>query len=145
MRFYLDSSILVAALVEGHPHNEAALAALESLVEGHHRAFVSAHGLAETYSVLTRTPFIPPVYPLEAWQLLEQSILPYVALVSLNGREYKEIVRQCAQAGWVGGRVYDLIHLRCAQKSRCDRIYTFNIREFRALAPAGFEGKIFTP
>ena len=145
MRFYFDTSILVAALVEGHPHHARAHRALESALRASHRAYISAHGLAETYSVLTRTPFVPPVYPLEAWQLLEQSILPHMALISLSGSEYKEVVRQCAQAAYVGGRVHDLIHLRCAQKARCDRIYTFNFRDFRALAPAELVGRISSP
>lgn len=145
MRLYFDTSILVAALVEGHPHHGAAHGALESALKARHRIFFSAHGLTEVYSVLTRTPFVPPVYPLEAWQLLEQSILPHIALVWLNGKEYKEVVRECAQAGRVGGRIHDLIHLRCALKAGCDRIYTFDLRDFRALVPGGLADKVMAP
>jgi hypothetical protein len=38
-------------------------------------AHISSHGLAEFYAVLTRTPFTPPIYPSEAWQLLTENIL----------------------------------------------------------------------
>ena len=145
MRLYLDTSILVAALVEGHPHHAAAHGVLESSLKARYQTFFSAHGLTEVYSVLTRAPFVPPVYPLEAWQLLEQSILPHSALIWLNGKEYREVVRECAQGGHVGGRIHDLIHLRCAQKAGCDRIYTFNVRDFRALAPAKLADKITAP
>ena len=35
----------------------------------------------------------------------------------------------------VGGVVFEALHLHCAQKAACDRIYTFNVKDFRALAP----------
>jgi hypothetical protein len=35
--------------------------------------------------------------------------------------------------------------LRCAQKADCDRIYTFNVKDFRSLAPAGLAEKIAAP
>ena len=35
----------------------------------------------------------------------------------------------------IGARVYDALHLQCAKKAGCDRIYTFNVRHFRQLAP----------
>ena len=129
----------------GHPHNASALALLEELLSGKHRGFISAHSLTEIYSVLTRTPFTPPLYPSEAWKIIEEMIIPHMELVVLNPREYQEVVHNCAVNGWAGGRVHDAIHLRCAQKAGCDRIYTFNVKDFRALAPAALEGKISSP
>jgi len=83
------------------------------------------------YSVLTRTPFNPPLYPSEAWKIIEGMILPHMELVPLTPAEYRGVVRLCATDGWAGGRVHDAVHLRCAQKASCDRLYTFNIRDFR--------------
>ena len=40
-----------------------------------------------------------------------------------------------AESGWIGERIYDALHLRCAKKAACDRIYTFNVRPFQQLAP----------
>jgi len=34
-----------------------------------------------------------------------------------------------------GGILYDALQLRCAEKARCDRIYTFNLSDFVRLAP----------
>jgi hypothetical protein len=51
------------------------------------------------YSVLTRTPFKPPLYPSETWQIIGEMILPYMELVTLTAKEYQEIVRQCAING----------------------------------------------
>ena len=95
--------------------------------------------------MLTRTPLRPPLYPSEAWQIIEEMILPHMDLVTLTAKEYQEVVRQCAVSGWAGGRIHDAVHLRCAQKAGCDRIYTFNVSGFRALAPSDLAAKISAP
>ncbi|MBI3683635.1 MAG: PIN domain-containing protein [Acidobacteria bacterium] len=145
MRIYFDTSVLVAASVRGHPHHASAIHALEAMVTQGHHGYMSAHSLAEVYSVLTRTPFVPAVYPSEAWQILEVSILPHLEVVALSALEYKDLVRQCAADGQIGGRVYDCIHLHCAQKAECDRLYTFNVRDFQVLAPEGLRERICAP
>ena len=145
VNWYFDTSVLVPAAVARHPHNAPALAVLEELVRRKHRGFISAHSLTEFYSVLTRTPFKPPLYPSEAWRIVEQTILPRMKLVTLAAKEYQELVRHCAASGWAGGRIHDAVHLRCAQKSDCDRIYTFNVKDFRALAPPGLADRVSAP
>jgi predicted nucleic acid-binding protein len=143
--WYFDTSVLVPAAVTAHQHNGPALAVLEELVSRRHNGVISAHSLTEVYSVLTRTPFKPPLYPSEARQIIEQMILPRMELVTLTAKEYREVVLRCAASGWAGGKVHDAVQLRCAQKAGCDRIYTFNVKDFRALAPAGFADKIAAP
>ena len=145
MIWYFDTSVLVAAAVTKHPHNALALAVLEKLLVQKHRGVISAHSLTEVYSVLTRTPFNPPLHPSEAWQIIEDMILPRMEMVALTAKEYREVVLRCAGSGWAGGRVHDAVHLRCAQKADCARMYTFNVRDFRALAPAGFVDRIAAP
>ena len=145
MNWYFDTSVLVAAAVTHHPHHAPAVAVLEELVSRKHRGYLSGHSLTEVYSVLTRTPFKPPLYPSEAWQIIEEMILPHMELVTLTPREYREVVRHCAVSGWVGGKVHDAVHLRCAQKVGCDRIYTFNVRDFRTLSPPDLADRIAAP
>ena len=145
VNWYFDTSVLVSAAVTRHPHNAPALAVLEELVSRKHRGYISAHSLTEVYSVLTRTPFKPPIYPSEAWQIIEEMILPHMGLVTLSPKEYREVVRYCAAGGWAGGKIHDAVHLRCAQKAGCDRIYTFNVKDFRALASSELAGKISAP
>ena len=145
VKWYFDTSVLVAAAVIRHPHNGPALAVLEEMLSPQHSGYISAHSLAEVYSVLTRTPFKPPLYPSEAWQIIGEMVLSHMELVTLTAEEYPEVVRHCATSGWTGGRVHDMVHLRCAQKASCDRIYTFNVKDFRALAGAGWEDRICAP
>jgi predicted nucleic acid-binding protein len=135
VKIYFDTAVLVAASVADHPNYVQAAAALQAVQDKKIEAYVSAHGLAELYSVLTRAPFTPPVYPAEAWQLISENILPYFEVVTLSAKEYSDTIRSCAKLGWTGGRLYDALHLRCAQKSGCSRIYTFNVKHFKALAP----------
>jgi predicted nucleic acid-binding protein len=145
VNWYFDSSVIVAAAVAAHPHNAPALAVLEELFKRRYRGVVSAHSLTEIYSVLTRTPFKPPLYPSDAWQIIESMILPHMDLVTLTAKEYRDVVQRCAVGGWAGGRVHDAVHLRCAQKADCARIYTFNVKDFRALAPPEISARVSVP
>jgi predicted nucleic acid-binding protein len=145
LNWYFDSSVLVSAAVTRHPHNAPALDVLEELLRRKHHGFMSAHSLTEIYSVLTRTPFKPPLYPSEAWQIIEQMILPHMELVTLTSKEYKEVVHRCAANGWTGGKIHDAVHLHCALKADCDRIYTFNVKDFRVLAPPDLANKVSAP
>jgi predicted nucleic acid-binding protein len=145
VNWYFDTSVLVSAAVTRHPHNAPTLAVLEEMIGQKHRGFISAHSLTEVYSVLTRTPFKPPLYPSEAWQIIGEMILPHMELVTLTSQGYREVVRRCASSAWTGGRVHDAVHLSCAQKAACDRIYTFNVKDFRTLASSDQADKIAAP
>ena len=68
-----------------------------------------------------------------------------MTLVSLDESEYIDVVRRAASEGWIGGRIHDAIHIQCAVKMKCDRVYTFNLRDFRAIAPASLADKISAP
>jgi len=135
MRAYLDTAVLVAASVAGHPHHSQSLATLRMVHKKRVTGHISGHGLSETYAVLTRTPFTPPIYPAEAWKLLSLNVLPYFRIVTLTPKMYQETIEECANRGWIGGRIYDALHLCCAKKAACDRIYTFNVHHFQQLAP----------
>lgn len=145
MRAYLDTNILVAASVQGHPHHSPAFALVESVKTGSIRGCVSTHGLAEYYSVLTRAPFSPRVHPADAGRFLEENVLPWFDVVEILTDDYCAVLRSCAVGGLIGGIVFDALHLHCARKSECDRIYTFNVRDFRAIAPKDLEDKITAP
>lgn len=145
MKVCFDTSVLVAALVEDHPHHAPAASVLLSAKGKRIEAYVSAHALTELYAVLTRAPFTPPVYPAEVRQMIEQTILPIAGVVALSAAEYRQVAAECADAGWTGGAIYDAVHIRAARKAECDRLYTFNVKHFRAIAPDEFRGRISAP
>ncbi len=145
MKVYVDTNILIAASVQAHPHHAQAFDLVSNVRDGLLQGCISTHGLAEFYSVLTRAPFSPRVHPAEAGRFLEDNIIPYFELVALSSDDYKEVLNASAKAGLVGGMVYDALHLQCARKVGCDRIYTLNVKDFRTLATDDLEDKISAP
>jgi predicted nucleic acid-binding protein len=145
VRWYFDTSVLVAAAVDRHEHNSRALGVLESMHLGKHHGYLSTHSLTGIYSVLTRTPFRPAVRPADALKAIEDQVLSCMTLVSLDETEYVDIVRRAANEGWIGGRIHDAIQLQCAAKMKCDRVYTFHVRDFRAVASERMSGRITAP
>ena len=144
MKVYVDTAVLVAASVADHPHHAQSARLLESVHGGKADGYVSGHGLSEVHAVLTRTPFTPPIYPAEAWQLLQENVLSCFKIVDISAEMYRRTIQECAVHGWTGGRVYDALHLACARESGCKRIYTLNVRHFQQLAP-DLEQYIGTP
>lgn len=144
MKVYFDTSVLVAASVADHAHHSQAIALLRQVQGKKIQGYISAHGLAEFFAVLTRAPFTPPIYPSETWQMLAQNVLPYFKVVSLDAAQYQAVLQQSSEAGWTGGLIYDALHLAAAESAGCERIYTFNLRHFRELAPEK-ASKILSP
>ena len=145
MNLFFDTSVLVAASSASHPRHAQAFQALQSMKAEHHRGWMSQHGLAEIYAVLTGAPLVPRIHPSEALRILEENVLPHFHIVALTPKDYREVIRELAAADWRSGVVYDAMHLRCARKQPIDRLYTFNVKDFRDLAPRDFQDKIGAP
>lgn len=144
MKIYVDTNVVVATVIESHIHHRLSAQLFDLISAGKHQAFISAHGLCEVYSVLTRTPFVPRLRPAEVWQILSDDFLLLLSVVELNAADYRGMVQECARSGFSGGRVHDLGHLRAAEKAGCQRVYTFDVRGFQQLAPT-LSTRIFTP
>ena len=136
MKVYLDTNVLIAASVEGHRHHVQSFDLVKAAMEGSVAGCIGTYGLAEFYSVLTRAPFNPRVHPAEAARFLDDNI---------SAKDYRAVLRTSASAGVIGGAVFDALHLHSAEKAGCNRIYTFNVKDFRLLAPPGMAGKITAP
>ncbi|MFZ1890105.1 MAG: PIN domain-containing protein [Candidatus Binataceae bacterium] len=144
MDIFFDTSVLVAAAVRHHPHHSQAASALSDVIGGSYSGFLSVHSIAETYAVLTRLPVQPAIHPSEALRIIEENILAHLRPLSLGAREYREVLREVAEAGLTGGVIYDALLLRCARKRNFYRIYTFNVSHFRIVAPH-LEAQICAP
>ena len=135
MRVFCDTNVLVAAALEAHIHHVSAKTVLERISGRHDVGFISAHSLAETFSVLSRMPTVPKLAPQNVLAILERNIIPHFVLVTLATDDYLNAVRTLSAKGLGGGRVYDILHITAARKQRLDRIYTFNDSEWKSLAP----------
>lgn len=99
MRVLLDTSLLVAAMVEAHPVHENALPWLQSVKDGTHKGFVAAHSIAELYSVLTTLPLQPRISPVLARRLIHQNVMGSCVLVSLSDEDYGAVINQLSELG----------------------------------------------
>ena len=84
MKAYFDTTVLVAASVESHPHHAQALSTLLAVHNKTVTGCVSGRGLSELYAVLTRARFTPPIYPLEAWTIISANVLRNFEIITLT-------------------------------------------------------------
>ena len=75
--------------------------------------------------------------PAAAARLIQESVLPYVQLVSLSGKQVMAALATAQARGARGGAVYDLLHLMAARKAGASRLLTLDVRDFQALAQPG--------
>jgi predicted nucleic acid-binding protein len=135
MRWFLDTSVLVAACVRRHPHFPRASTVFRSVLDGEAEGVISRHSVAELFSALTALPLQPRISPAEAELLVTRNILPRFRFQDLSLSMYEAAIRACASRSLPAGHVYDALLIECARAAECDRIYTFNVVDFRALAP----------
>jgi predicted nucleic acid-binding protein len=145
MKVFLDTSVLLASVLEKHTAHERAFAVLERVHDRKDEGFISGHSLAELYANLTRLP--PPFRhsPEQALLSAEENVLKHFKISTLTGSDYTELIREAALTGIQGGTIYDAILLKCATKSEVERIYTFNQKHFQAVAPKKVASRICLP
>ncbi len=130
MKLFFDTTVLVAALLPGHPHHARSFPLFASATRK--QAACAAHSLAEAYSTFTRYPGKERMSA-EAASLVVQGVEHRFSLVWLDGDEYSAAIRRMGQRGIMGGAVYDGLVAACALKAGADRLYTWNVRHFDLL------------
>lgn len=145
MKVFLDTSVLIASVLEKHEAHSRALVILERVQNGKDEGFVSAHTLAEMYATLTKLPVPMRHSPSQALQSIEENVVKYFTISSLSAGDYHGLLREAAMAGIQGGTIYDAVLLRSAIKTGADRIYTLNLKHFQAVAPSNISSLIFAP
>jgi predicted nucleic acid-binding protein len=145
MKVFLDTSVLVAAVVTKHEHHGRAYTILDRVQNGRDEGHISGHCMAEMYSVLTKLP--PPFRhtPEHALLSLEENVVKYFQITALRPNEYAPLIREAALSGIQGGTIYDAIFPKCAAKSGAETIWTFNLRHFQNIAPRTHVSLISSP
>ena len=132
MSLLLDTSVIIASLDGDEPRH----ADCDRLVAmGGHKLY--AHGLAETFSILSSGRHGRRLRPALVARLIEDSVLPYVELVHLTGRETMTAIADAERRGARGGAIYDLLHLMAARKARVQALVTLDTQDFQALTKPG--------
>ena len=114
MTAFFDSSVLVAAFYKAHVHHEASLAAI--VTASKKTASCAAHTLAEVYSIMTWLPARPRISS-DQGLLFVESIRERFAIIALSEKEVYEVIAAAAGRSVGGGKIYDAMILRCAEKS----------------------------
>ncbi len=131
---FLDTGILVGAVLESHPEHQACLAAVEESP----RPFTNARALAETFSALTGFYMVPT----DAATELTLSLRDSVAVEALTLADYETAIREARSRGIMGGGIYDSLHATFASRKKALQIVTRNPSHFEHAAP---EIEILTP
>lgn len=144
MRVLFDTSVLVAALVQSHPHHDRSLPWLQRAQGGEITFLVAGHTLAELYSVLTTLPVKPRLPPRVVWRLVHQNVETSAEIVSLSEADYLSTLERLSRRGLAGGVIYDALIARAAEKAEAERLLTWNEVHFRRAWPEG-ESVISSP
>ena len=144
MRILFDTSLLVAAVVEGHSAHAVAFPWLQRVKDKTDAGVVAAHTLAEMYSILTRLPVRPAVSPEIAREVITVNVLDTCEVVALSAVDYVTLLNHLAGLKIAGGAVYDALLLHAARKADVDQVVTLNAHDFRRVYPA-LADKIVSP
>jgi len=145
MRVFFDTSVLVAASALSHPHHVPAFEAFRRVTTGADEGYIGVHSIAEAFAALTRLPVLPRVHPSEATSIIRDNILKHCTLVPAGKTEYLAALTVMQVRGLSGAKIYDALLLACAARSSAERIYTFNLSDFRALASDDQLNRICAP
>lgn len=145
MKVFLDTNVLVAAVIKQHVDHERSFVVLDRVHTGKDKGSVSAHSLAEMYAVITKLPAPYRHTPEQALLSIEENVLKHFKTVNFSGNDYAVLLREAAGTGIQGGTIYDAILLKSAAKAGVDRIYTLNLKHFQAIAPASVAALLSTP
>lgn len=138
-----DTSVLVAGMVEQHVHHSETLPIIEGILKGRFKGLISAHSLAECYSVLTTLRDLPPMPPSQAREVVEKNLLEAFQVIGLSVEDYRRALRLVSEPGLRGAAIYDALILQAALRGKVSVIITWDKRDFTRLA--GGEIRVETP
>jgi predicted nucleic acid-binding protein len=130
---FLDTSVLLAGLVDFGPQSASAQTILHGVAEKTILSPATAwHCCLEVFSVATR---LPPEYrltPATAAHLLQEEIIARMSVVDLPARDRVTLLNSAAGDGTAGGRIYDAHIAEIARAAGASVIVTDNRRHFVA-------------
>ena len=135
---FLDTSVLLAGLIELSPASRPAQEVMTAVAEGRMRRPRTAwHCCLEFYAVATRLPEEYRLSPADAERLIEEEIIQRFQVLALPGEAHVPFLRGLAAGGVIGGRVYDAHVGEIARQAGARLVVTDNLRHFSFLVPGG--------
>ncbi len=141
---FLDSSVLLAGLIDFGPQSAPAQSILHAVAEKTVAAPATAwHCCLEVYSVSTRLPAEYRLTPADAVRLMQLEIFGRMVVHDLPPGHRGDLLRAAAHDGIAGGRIYDAHIAEVARAAHADVIVTDNRRHFLAALRHGI--RVETP
>jgi predicted nucleic acid-binding protein len=131
MTVFLDTSVLLAGLIDFGPQSAPAQSLLHAVAEGRVTTPSTAwHCCLEFFSVATRLPPEFRVGPSDAVLLLEEEVFSRLAVHDLPPASQRAMLRAAARDSMVGGRIYDTHIAEIARSVGATVVVTDNRRHF---------------
>ena len=141
---FLDTSVLLAGLVDFGPQSAPAQSLLHAVAEKQvNGAGTAWHCCLEFFSVSTRLPPEFRLTPADAAHLLEAEVFGRMTVHDLPAADRVPMMRAAAREGTAGGRVYDAHIAEVARAAGAVVIVTDNRRHFMAALKSGI--RVETP
>jgi predicted nucleic acid-binding protein len=141
---FLDTSVLVAGLIDFGPQSAPAQSVMHGVAEKTIASAATAwHCCLEFYSVATRLPAEYRLSAQDACRLLEEEVLARMNLHDLPAGDRVKFLRAAAHERTAGGRVYDAHIAEVARAAGADVVVTDNRRHFIAALRHGI--RVETP
>jgi predicted nucleic acid-binding protein len=141
---FIDTSVLVAGLIDFGPQSGPAQSVLHAVAEKTLPGAGTAwHCCLEFYSVATRLPPEFRLSPADASRLLDEEVLARLAIHDLPAADRRAFLRVAAEDSSAGGRIYDAHIAEVARAAGARVIVTDNRRHFLAALRYGL--RVETP
>lgn len=132
MKAVFDTSVLVAAMLTGHPAYAACLPYLKQAQAGQITGIIATHTLAELYAVLPRIPQAR-ISPKLAQTLITDNLQAFQKVL-LTEADYQAAIDLMVINKLPGGGIYDALIAQVAQKTTADTLLTLNPKHFERLS-----------
>ncbi len=144
MSVFLDTSVLLAGLIDFGPQSAPAQSLMHAVAEGQlPKPGTAWHCCLEFFSVATR---LPPEYrltPVDAARLVAEEVFARITIHDLPAAERLPMLRAAAHDAISGGRIYDAHIAEVARAAGASVVVTDNRRHF--LSALRYDMRIETP
>jgi len=128
---FLDTSVLVAGLIDFGPQSAPAQTLLHAVAEKQIQSPATAwHCCLEFFSVSTRLPPEFRITPADAVTLIEEELFARMAVHDLPSADRLAMLQAAARDGVAGGRIYDAHIAEVARSIGAAVVVTDNRRHF---------------
>jgi hypothetical protein len=131
MSVFLDTSVLLAGLIDLGPQSAPAQSLMHAVAEKRVPSPLTAwHCCLEFYSVATRLPAEFRLTSADAVLLLNEEVFGRMAVCDLPGADRLAMLRSAAKDSIAGGRIYDSHIAEIARAAGATVVVTDNRRHF---------------